>query len=251
MEFIHKIISEPFPDYPSDDDSTKEEDGDKTKREITQAMKTGSRFNISVGRQGVLGASSRALDQTDTDITGEQRTNLAKSANLFRGDIQKRSSRFDQTPATDNIRQKFQDDYLKRKDRKYKDSHLPLVKEKNKFHLGPSKQKVALQLRQTYYDTKDGLLIPENNDTMLSTSNFVQKKGTLGRAIGRKLFLLAQGGQNVYDIPQSEAFAVAGSVRLFPNTKQKRVTQDASNEREFSVSKITKTTTYSIEKLTR
>ena len=227
MKVMEKIISEPLPDYPSDETSDEDEDEAERVEEIRRVMTTGSRFNVSVGRKGVLGASSRVLGQTDRDITGEERSNLVRSAKWFRGDIQRKGSRFDQAPERDNFRRIIQDDYLKRKDHKYKDRALPPIKEKNKFHLGPSKQNFVSRLRERNLDRIVGIddgqnrpLIPDEEEDIYDSIP-VPKRGTVGRAIGKKMSLMARGRRNVNGRPRSVEFNVTDSGRPLPYSNQR------------------------------
>ena len=215
---MEKIISEPLPDYPSDENSDDDEDKDEREEEIKRVMTTGSRFAFSVGRKGVLGASSRFLGQTDREITGEERANLARSAKWYRGDIHS-GSRFDQAPDRDDFRRILQDDYLKRKDNKYRDRSLPPIKEKNKFHLGPSKQNFVSRLRERDLERVAG--IDERQSRPLIEENVydtipIPKRGTVGRAIGKKMSLMARGRRNINGRPRSVEFDVTESGRPRP-----------------------------------
>lgn len=215
MKVMEKILSEPLPDYPSEEDSDDDEDNVEKEREIIQAMTTGSRFRFSVGRQGVLGASSRFLNNTDREFTAVDRSILARSAKGYTGEIQKRS-RYDNVPERDDLRRALQDDFYRRRDNKYKDRALPPIKE-NKFHLGPSKAELVSRLRERNLESQAGIesrdrrpLIPEENEY---DSIPVPRKGTIGREIGKKLSVMTRNRRTVNGRPFSVQFDVTESGR--------------------------------------
>ena len=237
MKVMEKIISEPLPDYPSDEDSDVDENQEnERKEEIKRVMTTGSRFNFSV-RQGVLGASSRVLGLTDRDMTREERANLARSAKWFRGDIQKRVSRFDKAPDKEDFRRILQDDYLKKKDNKYKDRALPVINEKNKFHLGPSKQDFVSRLCERNLQSKIGIDDRQETRPLIQEESIydtipIPKQGTVSRAIGKKMSLMARGRRDVNGRPYSVEFNVTDSGRPLPYHNHRFGT----GERGFAVS---------------
>ena len=228
IKVVEHMWKEPLPDYPSDDETAS--DGEEVKEELKRLMTTGSRFRVSVGRQGILGASSRRLGTADQVIDPRMHRDLRRTANTY-ADHLRVTSQFDRAPDRENLQSALQDGYRKRKDSKYKDRALPPIKE-NKFDLKLGKQELVTRLRERNLDRRIGIEPRRERPIIEEEDNFydtipMPRKGTVGRAISRKMAIMARGRRNVNGRPQSVGFQLddsgrrsAGSERprLFPRT---------------------------------
>ena len=219
IKIVEKMWEEPLPDYSSDSYS----DDSETEMDIRRMMSTGSRFRVSVGRKGILGASSRYLDETDPGMTADVRRDLKRSAKQYIGEIRK-GSRFDRAPDRADLQRVLQDGYLKRKDNKYKDRALPPIKEK-KFCLGPGKEDLVSHIRERNMGSWIGIdesrqkpLIPDTEVDDIYDTIQIPRKGTVSRDIGKKMSIMLRERRHLNGRPRSVEFNVTDSGRPGPST---------------------------------
>ena len=219
IKIVEKMWEEPLPDYSSDSYS----DDSETEMDIRRMMSTGSRFRVSVGRKGILGASSRYLDETDPGMTADVRRDIKRSAKQYIGEIRK-GSRFDRAPDRADLQRVLQDGYLKRKDNKYKDRALPPIKEK-KFCLGPGKEDLVSNIRERNMGKWIGIdgsqkkpLIPDTEVDDIYDTIQIPRKGTVSRDIGKKMSIMLRERRHMNGRPRSVEFNVTDSGRPGPST---------------------------------
>ena len=220
MKVVEQMWNEPLPDYPSDEET--ESDADEIKEELTRLMTTGTRFRVSVGRPGILGASSRHLG-TDLNANPALSRDLRRTATAFADQI-RLTSRFDIAPDKDMMRRVLQDGYQKKKDSRYKDRPLPPIKE-NKFDLKLGKEELVSRLKERNLDSKLGLrqpgsrpIVPDDDDNMYQSIP-MPRKGTFTRGITRRFNIMAKE-RHLNGRPRSVEFNITDSGRPRPeNTR--------------------------------
>lgn len=204
-KIIDAMLNEPLPDY-SDDSEAEEDEFEKDVRtEIETLQKTGSRFRITLTKNGI-GATSRRLGLTDTErLSRSTNVFMSQSARVIRNNIAATLSRSRNVhaPDGDRLRNEVQMEYFRKMDRNV-DRPLPLppvVKKRLRLNTGPGRMGLVQQLKKenstglsflndSNPTANGGPLIQEGSDDDVYDS--IATKGTVGRQIGKRMKLYAK-----------------------------------------------------------
>ncbi|XP_060583228.1 chitin synthase chs-1-like [Ruditapes philippinarum] len=208
-EIIETIIAEPLPDY-SDDSEDDEEFDKEIQNELEVLQKTGSRYRVTVTKNG-LSATSRRLNETMTDL-GKSRQALSKSARIITDGIQATMRKHANAPKTDQLRLEVQHEARMAKD-KYIDRPLPPVK-RRRLNLGAGRSELASRLqdinpstRRYFHDSSEDSRRPliEERDEEDEIYDQIGSHGTVGRQLGKRLKLVAKSVRkiNTDDTPRA------------------------------------------------
>ena len=157
-----------------------------TKEELARLMTTGSRFNVSVGRHGVLDASSRSLGITDERIDTNVHREIRRTAKKYVDQL-KIASRINCAPNRQAMPWTLQDGYRKSKCFETKDRLLSPINQ-SKFDLRVGKEDL---------ESRMGIVQPEKEEREEIRS--IPGRGTVERILSRKLAIVARERRHMID----------------------------------------------------